>query len=471
MRALLRPASDPRAYLAVIYCIARIPLAFFYLVLISVGLSLAFGLIWVLGIGVVFFIGVLLVNWWAVVFERELGAWWFGFQLRPMAISLPPSTGWWPRLLGFLRNPVTWKSLAFAFLQIPFGFAIGIGLLAALALASGMIAAPFLYTFSALSAQPGDPAYNALGLGDSVTTLPLLVLVSAVGLAIGIGLLHAARAVVVFYEFLARTMLGVSQAQLDLATAQSAVVVEQQRAERSEQDRRQLVVNMGHEIRTPISSIRGHAEALLDGAGKPSEDETKRYLEVIQRETERLGALVDDLLVVARGEAGELSLDLRPVDVAAVVREVVEALAPIALRDRKVKLVAQLPEPGTPPANAWADRDRLTQVLMNLVRNGIAYTPEGGIVSVAVSPAGDRVEIAVADTGVGIAAEDLPKIFDRFYRADESRSRATGGFGLGLAISRDLVQAMAGTIEVTSEPGFGSRFTVRLRTAQPEVAR
>ena len=95
----------------------------------------------------------------------------------------------------------------------------------------------------------------------------------------------------------------------------------------------------------------------------------------------------------------------------------------------------------------------------------------GGIISVAVTPAGDRIEIAVADTGVGIAAEDLPRIFDRFYRTDESRSRATGGFGLGLAISRDLVEAMTGTIEVASEPGLGSRFTVRLRAHQPEVAR
>jgi len=467
--ALLRPAFDPRAYLALIYCLARIPLAFFYLVLVGVGLSLSFSLIWAFGIGVPFFVGVLLVAWWAVVFERELGAWWFGFNLRPMATGVTGSSAWWPRLLAFLRNPVTWKSFAYTFIQIPVGFAIGIGVLVGLALAIGMVAAPFLYLLSAASAQPGDPAYNALGMGDSAATLPVLVLVGALGLAIVIGLLHAARLVVTFYEFLARTMLGVSQAQLDLATAQSAVVVEYQRAERSEQDRRQLVVNMGHEIRTPIASIRGHAEALLDGSGKPSQEETKRYLEVIQRETERLGALVDDLLVVARGEAGELRLDLRPVEVAAIAGEVVEALAPIAQRDRKVKLVAQLPEPGAPPATAWADRDRLTQVLMNLVRNGIAYTPEGGIVSVAVNTSGDRVEIAVADTGLGIAAEDLPRIFDRFYRTDESRSRATGGFGLGLAISRDLVEAMAGTIEVASEPGLGSRFTVRLRAAQPEV--
>jgi signal transduction histidine kinase len=468
MEALLRPALDPRAYLAVLYSIARLPLALFYFMLVSIGLSLSFGLIWVLGIGIPFFLGFLLVAWWAVVFERELGAWWFGFQLRPMAVGQAASPTWWSRLMAFVRNPVTWKSLAFAVLQIPVGLAIGIGFLAGLTLAAGMIAAPVLYAAGAWSALPGDPSYNALGLGDSPSTLPLLLLLAAAGLAVGVGILHAARAVVVFYEFLARTMLGVSQAQLDLATAQSAVVVEHQRAERSEQDRRQLVVNMGHEIRTPIASIRGHAEALLDGNGHPSDEETRRYLEVIQRETERLGALVDDLLVVARGEAGELRLDLRPVDVTAVVNEVVAALAPIAQGDREVKLIAQLPATTLP--TAWADRDRLTQVLMNLVRNGIAYTPEGGIVSVAAAGAPGWVEVAIADTGVGIGAEDLPRIFDRFYRADESRSRATGGFGLGLAISRDLVEAMAGKIDVESEPGLGSRFTVRLRAVVPEVA-
>jgi len=463
---LIRPAFDPRAYLGVVYSLARLPLAFFYFVLLVIGISLSFSLIWVLGIGIPFFLLLLGITWWAVIFERELGTWWFGFSLRPMAISLPASSGSWARLVAFIRNPVTWKGLAFAALQVPIGLAIGIGFWAGIMLAVGLVAAPFLFAIGAISAQPGDPSYNAVGLGDSPATFPLLVVLAVVGVVIAIGLLHAGRAVVVFYEFLARTMLGVSQAQLDLVGAQGAVVVEQARAERSEQDRRQLVVNMGHEIRTPIASIRGHAEALLDGAGRPSEEETRRYLEVIQRETERLGALVDDLLVVARGEAGELRLDLRPVDVGAVAGEVVAALGPIALRDRKVKLVARLPETVVPAA--WADRDRLVQVLMNLVRNGIAYTPEGGIVSVSVNAAGDRVDVEVADTGVGIAAEDLPRIFDRFYRADESRSRATGGFGLGLAISRDLVVAMAGSIEVESEPGTGSRFTVRLRAVQPQ---
>jgi signal transduction histidine kinase len=401
------------------------------------------------------------------MFERELGAWWFGFRLRPMSVG-PRAPDWWHRLLVYLRNPVTWKSLAYAFVEVPIGFAVGIGFLAAITLVSGMVFAPLLYVAGSLTAQPGDPPFNALGLPDSPLTLVVLLAFAVFGVAIAVGLLHAGRAVVVFHEFLARTMLGVSQAQLDLAGAQAVAVAANRRAERSEQDRRQLVVNMGHEIRTPIASIRGHAEALLDRTGKPSAEETRRYLEVIRRETERLGALVDDLLVVASGESGELRLDLRPVDVGAVAGQVVATLAPIADRDRKVKLVAQIPEAPLPPA--WADRDRLTQVLMNLVRNGIAYTPEGGIVSVAVGAAGDWVEVAVADTGVGIAPGDLDRIFDRFYRTDESRSRATGGFGLGLAISRELVEAMAGRIAVESEPGAGSRFTVRLRAARPEVA-
>ena len=471
MEAFLRPVKDPRAYLAVVYSVGRLPLAFFYFLLLVIGVSLSFGLVWVAGFGVVFFIAFLLLIRGLMVFERELGAWWFGFELRPMQVAAA-RPGFWGWFTAFLRNPVTWKGLAYAALEVPVGGAIGAGFLAGLALFAGLTAAPVLYLLSAASAQPGDPAYNAFGMGAGPSTLPILVFAGAVGLAIGVGLLHAGRGVVMFQQFLTQTMLGVSRAQLELTRAEGQVRVQQARADRSEQDRRQLVVNMGHEIRTPIASIRGHAEALLDGAGKPSEEETRRYLEVIQRETERLGALVDDLLVVARGEAGELKLDLRPVNVAAVVTEVVETLAPMALRDRKVKLVAQLPPPQWPIPEAWADRDRLTQVLMNLVRNGIAYTPEGGIVSMALSVAPGWLEVTVADTGVGIAPEELPRIFDRFYRTDESRSRATGGFGLGLAISRDLVAAMAGTIEAHSEVGLGSRFVVRLRVAVPEeVAR
>jgi signal transduction histidine kinase len=122
--------------------------------------------------------------------------------------------------------------------------------------------------------------------------------------------------------------------------------------------------------------------------------------------------------------------------------------------------VKSLPEAPLPPA--FADRDRLLQVLMNLVRNAVAYTAEGGIVSIEAAEDGGRVRVSVSDTGIGIPPEDLRRVFERFYRADASRARSTGGFGLGLSVARDLIEAMKGTITAESEEGVGSRFTVWL---------
>jgi two-component system phosphate regulon sensor histidine kinase PhoR len=234
--------------------------------------------------------------------------------------------------------------------------------------------------------------------------------------------------------------------------------------QRVEQGRRELIVNVSHELRTPIASIRGHVESLLMPEGeRPAETEQAAYLRIIARESERLSALVDDLAVVARAEADELRLELRPTQVGDAIEEVYTALAPLARRERQVTLVRQV-APNLPPV--WADRGRLTQVLLNLARNGIAYTPAGGIVSLAAERDGEVwVQIAVADTGIGIAPEELPRVFERFYRTDASRSRASGGFGLGLAIVRDLVQAMGGTLSVESTPGAGSTFRTALRVA------
>src|SRR5262249_9731232 len=162
-------------------------------------------------------------------------------------------------------------------------------------------------------------------------------------------------------------------------------------------------------------------------------------------------------------DAGELRLDLRPVEVAGVVEEVYEALSPLARRERQVTLVREVPA-GLPLV--LADRQRLAQVLLNLVRNGITYTPAGGIVSISAERDGpDHLALSVADTGIGIPPEELSRVFERFYRADASRARASGGFGLGLAIVRDLVEAMGGTVGAESVAGQGSRFRVVRRIA------
>jgi signal transduction histidine kinase len=208
---------------------------------------------------------------------------------------------------------------------------------------------------------------------------------------------------------------------------------------------------------------------MRDGALR-LDPEVVRYLDVVARETERLSSLVDDLLAVARAEAGELQLTVGPVSVVQVVHHVREALGPMARRQRRVTLLERLPEDGLPPV--LADPDRLTQVMMNLVRNAVTYTPEGGLVSIEAAADGPgHVALFVADTGIGIAPEDLERVFERLYRTDASRARSTGGFGLGLSIARDLVEAMGGTIAVDSEVGAGSRFTVRLPVAQPAAVR
>jgi signal transduction histidine kinase len=192
-------------------------------------------------------------------------------------------------------------------------------------------------------------------------------------------------------------------------------------------------------------------------------DEQQAYLAIVAREAERLGSLVDDLMALARADADELKLTLEAVDAPGVMAEAQSALAPIAKSERQVTLVTHN-APDLPPV--WADRARLAQVVLNLARNAILYTPAGGIVSLEVARADQaHLAISVADTGIGIPPDELDHIFERFYRTDASRARASGGFGLGLAIVRDLVQAMGGTVSVTSRVNEGSRFVVTLRIA------
>ncbi len=461
--SFLSVAADRRAYLALVYAMLRFPLAVAYLVFFVTGISTGVGLLPV-GVGFAVLLFVLLCAWGCAIFERELGRWWFGFELRPMARPTPQGRSWWRQVRDFALNWVTWRSLLFVVIQIPLGF-IYFGIVSVLAtVALALMAAPLVYALDLASLAPGDSQINALGLRDGAPSQAATLALAAAGVLLGLATLHVARAIAQGYGSLIRGLLGMSQAQLDLVAARSEVATQSARAERSDQSRRELIVNASHELRTPIASIRGHVESLLDPhGGEPSAEETRRYLEIVQKEAERLGSLVDDLLAVARAEAGELKLDVRPVDLGPIVEHVAGALGPIARRDRKVTLTTAIAE--DVPA-AIADPDRLSQVLVNLVRNAINYTLEGGIVSLELA-AGDptSVVLAVADTGVGIPAEELDRIFDRLYRVDASRSRATGGFGLGLAISKDLVQAMGGTIEVASEPGSGSRFTVRLRRA------
>jgi len=244
-----------------------------------------------------------------------------------------------------------------------------------------------------------------------------------------------------------------------LGEREGALQAEKQRAEKLLDVNRQLVVDVSHELRTPITTLRGYLEALEQehGSKLPAHD-----LGVIHREIDRLTNLIEDLFVLTRTEAQRLPLTITEVNAAALSASIVSTLAPLARRDREVEIISTMPAdlPGVK-----ADQGRLEQVLLNLVQNAIRHTPAGGIVALEGMVDGGDIVLAVADTGIGMPAEDLPHIFKRFYRGDRSRTRETGGAGLGLALVQELTEAMGGQVSVESTPGQGSRFSVRLKRA------
>jgi two-component system phosphate regulon sensor histidine kinase PhoR len=223
---------------------------------------------------------------------------------------------------------------------------------------------------------------------------------------------------------------------------------------RVEQIRRDFVANASHELRTPLTSIRGFVEALEDGAlAEPAN--AQRFLAKIRFHSERMAALVGDLLELSRLESGERAPRLDRVATMEIVEDVVASLSDLAA-SRKVTLSAR--DTGAP--EVVTDGDRLRRILENIVENAIKYTQDGGRVEVIAGDAAGSAVVAVQDDGPGIAAEHLPRIFERFYRVDKARSRAVGGTGLGLAIVRHLAESIHATVTVTSEPDRGSRFVV-----------
>lgn len=226
----------------------------------------------------------------------------------------------------------------------------------------------------------------------------------------------------------------------------------------------ELVANVSHELRTPVALVRAHLESL---ATEP--EQAEEYVRIALREADRLESLVDDLFQLARLEGQDVALEREAYDVGGAVREAAESLIEPARRETGILLRADV-APGN--LKSVGDRARLVQVVQNLIRNAIRHTPEGGIVLVTARPDDQRIIISVQDTGFGISAEDLPHIFDRFYRGERSRNRSHGGAGLGLAIAKRMIEQMGGTIAVESELGEGTMFTITLPIAgdQPPAA-
>jgi two-component system phosphate regulon sensor histidine kinase PhoR len=227
---------------------------------------------------------------------------------------------------------------------------------------------------------------------------------------------------------------------------------------RLEAVRRDFVANVSHELKTPLTAIRGFAETLLS-VDVPLED-ARKYLGVILRHAERLGNLIDDLLDLSRIESRKLPMKPIEVEVGRVAAAVIGGME---LELRAKSLTVKLVEGGTPPA--WADRRAVEQILTNLLDNAAKYSSPGGHIEVQIEAEYDHVRIEVRDDGIGIPKEDLPRIFERFYRVEKARSRDLGGTGLGLAIVKHLVQAMGGEIYVESELGRGSCFSILLPRA------
>lgn len=299
------------------------------------------------------------------------------------------------------------------------------------------------------------------GFNDAILAAGLAALLVALGLSF-----FFSRSVTAPVQAMSQASLRIAEGHYDervpvrgsdeLAQLASRFNRMAERLDQVETLRRRLIGDVSHELRTPLTAIQGSMEGLMDGV-LPATNETFQQLHA---EADRLNRLVDDLQELSRVEARAYTLDRRPVDLGPLVRLVTGRLAPQAAAGR-VSLSSQIPA-DLPPA--LADEDRLVQVLTNLTANALQYTPPGGTVTIAAQHVDAEVQVSVRDTGIGIPAEHLSHVFDRFYRVDKSRSRqAGGGSGIGLTIARALVEAHGGRIWAESAgEGKGSVFTFTL---------
>lgn len=465
MDELLAPLKDPRTYRRILYLLIAFPLGTAYFTILVSALAIGASLV-VVVVGI-FLLAMTMLLW--LVFarvERELTIALLGAKIRPLGLPDPPGLSFVQKITRRAGEAVTWTSLVYVFVEFPFGILSFTAVITLATVSVSLILLPFAYLGTALF-FPSANAHINLDLGP-LTGGPVFggrflatILLGVAGIGLLIASAWALNGLAWLWARFAEITLGLSETRIQLAAAQTEVRTQKNRAEAADKSRRELIVNASHELRTPVASISAHVESLLK-PDRTLDDETRKYLGVVATETKRLGSLVDDVLALARADTDELHLVMVPVDVAQVIAQVSDTLAPLARQERNLSLVQSV-NPGLPPA--MADRDRLAQVLTNLIRNAVNSTPDGGIISVAAEEVGDLVIISVSDTGIGIEAQDLDRIFHRFYRTDQSRSQDSGGSGLGLAIVAELVAAMSGSITAESEPGHGSVFRLTLRKA------
>ena len=293
------------------------------------------------------------------------------------------------------------------------------------------------------------------GTGSTIDAVPI-----ALGAAVLCGLVLLRLTGVIHALDRLRVTEGLARAEAE--TAQRLLTEQNERLREADRLKDEFVALISHDLRTPLTSITGYTELALE-AELP--DDVRGYLDVVARNSDRLLALVNDLLFVARLQAGELSLEPHDVDLAEVVRDTVQALEPRAAAKR-IDVACVL---DSVPA-VRADSGRLQQLLDNLVSNAVKFTPDGGSVRVSLSRRNDAVLLEVADTGIGIAADDQRRLFQRFFRAENAVERQLPGTGLGLYISRVIAEAHEGTLTVRSKLGHGSTFRLELPLVRTAVA-
>jgi signal transduction histidine kinase len=225
------------------------------------------------------------------------------------------------------------------------------------------------------------------------------------------------------------------------------------------QSRRDLIANVSHELRTPVATLQAAIETTLDKWQDSTPDEVRHKLGIMDAEVKQLSVLIDDLFTLAQADVNNLSVVCMSIQLTPLIQQVVDIFAPLAWNSTRVEVTADLPADLSP---VQADAMRLQQVLLNLLRNGARHTPPGGIVAIMAEEEDATVRIEVRDTGEGIDPNDLPHIWERFYRGKQA---AADSAGLGLALVKELVEAMDGSIGVESEIGQGSRFVLRLKKA------
>jgi len=222
----------------------------------------------------------------------------------------------------------------------------------------------------------------------------------------------------------------------------------------NESNRQEFLANIAHELKTPLAVLQGHLESMLDGVEEPAPDK----LFSMQEEVMRLTRLVGDLRDLSLAQVHRLELHLQPVDLDEKVERAADMLEPL-LEEKKLRFVKEL-APGLPARQL--DPDRLNQILYNLITNAIRYTHSGTSILLKTEAAGKRVRLTIADEGPGIAPEDLPHVFEQFYRGDKSRNRASGGSGIGLSLAKSFVEAQGGTITARNRKEGGAEFVVEL---------